>query len=173
MDAVTFLISALSKADLTLKRSLEGLSREELMQQPAGEGSNPIGWLAWHLTFVRDIHGSRIAEEETVWRSQKWYEKLGLGETPPKYKPATVGAFDPVSAELLLAYYEAVQEATARRAAALNSEDWDRQLLQPDPARSPETVSELFARIINDNVQHIGQIAYLRGLIKGQGWYGV
>jgi hypothetical protein len=108
-----------------------------------------------------------------MWRSERWYEKFGLEETPPKYKPEAVGTFDPVSAELLLAYYEAVKEATIRRTVSLNSKDWDRRLPQEDPTRPTQTVSELFAQIISDNVQHIGQIAYVRGLIIGQGWYGV
>ncbi|MDA1215963.1 MAG: DinB family protein [Chloroflexi bacterium] len=173
MDTGTFFLNALGRADGTLKRALEGLTREELMQQPAGPGSNPIGWLAWHLTRVQDGYGSRIAGVEQVWRTQKWYEKFGLEETPPSYKPETVGTFDPISAELLLEYYEMVKTATVGYIASLSAEDWERQLPQIDPSRPPQTVADGVAIITSDNIQHIGQIAYVRGLIKGQGWYGV
>jgi len=173
MDNGALFLNALGRADGTLKRALEGLTREELMQQPAGPESNPIGWLAWHLTRVQDGYGSRIAGAEQVWRSQKWYEKFGLEETPPSYKPETVGSFDPISAELLLAYYEAVKVATVSHIASLSPQSWERHLPQTDPPRPPQTVADGVAIITSDNVQHIGQIAYVRGLSKGEGWYGV
>ena len=32
-------------------------------------------------------------------------------------------------------------------------------------------VSEILAMVTSDTLQHIGQIAYLRGILRDQGWY--
>ena len=37
--------------------------------------------------------------------------------------------------------------------------------------REEYVIAQALALILGDNIQHIGQIAYLRGLIKEQGWY--
>ena len=49
--------------------------------------------------------------------------KIGLEETPPHYKSETVGTFDPISAELVLEYYEEVKEATISHLASLSPQD--------------------------------------------------
>ena len=34
------------------------------------------------------------------------------------------------------------------------------------------TVHVRLVGVINDNLQHVGQAAYVRGLLKGKGWLG-
>ena len=45
MDNGTLFLHALGRADGTLRRALEGLTRAELVQQPTAQGSTPlVGW---------------------------------------------------------------------------------------------------------------------------------
>lgn len=173
MNSNEFFLKALERADLTFKNALSDLNTEELRQQPAGANSNPVGWLAWHLVNVRDNYIARITESETVWLAQKWYEKFGASERPPTYKPETVGAFDPIDRDVLMGYFDAVNSAMADCIKDLKEADWLRMIPHPNPARPPQAVVDALVILASDNVQHIGQIAYLKGMIKGQGWYGV
>ena len=47
---------------------LDNLSAEDLNRVPE-EGSNPIGWLVWHLTRVADMHIAEIRDAEQLWVS--------------------------------------------------------------------------------------------------------
>jgi hypothetical protein len=40
-------------------RALDGLSIEQLRKQPAGPESNPIGWIAFHLSRGKRTSGTR------------------------------------------------------------------------------------------------------------------
>jgi len=163
--------ATLTRAENTLLRALDGLSPDDLRKQPAGPGSNPIGWLAWHLSRVQDGWMTRIAGGKQEWEEHGWAAKFGFNGDPPQYTPDNVHTFDGMNAELLLGYYKAVRARTDARLDALTSADYDRELPPPAPGRPAMTVGAVLALIMGDNLQHIGQIAYLRGLIKGQGWY--
>src|SRR5882724_5324821 len=54
-----------------LEQVLEGLTVEELHQQP-GAASNSIGWLAWHLTRSHDRNISELAGQEQPWITAGW-----------------------------------------------------------------------------------------------------
>ena len=171
MDAQELFLGALARTDGDLKRAVEGLSRDELMAQPAGPRSNPIGWLLWHLSRGQDNIGSRAVGKPTVWASQKWYEKFGLEEAPAPFTPDTVNTFDPKDLDTITGFYDAVYASTQEWAKALKEADFEREAPPANPNQPPRKVKELLAIILNDNIQHIGQIAYLRGMIREQGWY--
>ena len=171
MDVQELFLDSLAKADGDLRRAVDGLTRDELMAQPAGPRSNPIGWLLWHLTRAQDNLGSRAAGKATVWASQKWYEKLGMEETPASFTPDTVNTFDPKSLDTIMGFYDAVYASTQEWAKALKEADFDRESPAANPSQPSRTVRELLAIIVNDNVQHIGQVAFLRGMVREQGWY--
>ena len=62
-------------------------------------------------------------------------------------------------------------KALLHAAKVLTDADFDRDCPGANPNQPSRTVRELLAIIVNDNVQHIGQIAFLRGMVRGQGWY--
>ncbi len=171
MQANEFFDMALTRAEGALKRALDDLSPEELRAQPAGPGSNPIGWMAWHLTRVQDGVISRLQGVETEWDASGWAARFGIEGEVPQWTPANVHEFDPVDATTLLGYYDAVRARTSAYVGGLTA---DALAVEQEPFRPgapPMTVVQMLALVLGDNVQHIGQIAYLRGALKEQGWY--
>ena len=68
--------------------------------------------------------------------------------------------------QILLGYYHSVLEITKRYIANLSEADLDQKLDNP---MFPTVDTRLIATI-NDSCQHVGQMAYVRGLLKGTGW---
>ena len=171
MENAIFL-AALERAERILLRALEGLTREELMAQPMGPGSNPVGWLAWHLTWVQDMYVSGLEGREQMWVTDGWCTRFGMEPTPRSFTPQDVHTFDPKDVETLLGYYQAVKSCTTAYASRLAPEELDREVLTR-PGQPPTNVAGRLGGLLSDNIQHIGQIAYPRGAIREQGWYGV
>lgn len=171
MNAVDLYFDALNRADGILRRALEDLTEEELRLQPAGEGSNPLGWLVWHLTWVRDFITAGVAGEPPLWETDGWAERFGMESRPARFTPENVHTFDPKDLETLAGYFEAVAEKTAALVRGLTPEDLDRLLPPASPDRPPQSVGSRLGAVLNDNIQHVGQVAYLRGIIREQGWF--
>ncbi len=157
-----------------LKRALDGLTADQLTVQPAGPESNPIGWLAWHLARTQDKNYSLLLGEEELWSTDRWCDRFGLPAdrgTGNGDSLDQVRAFDPIDADTLLAYFDAAREKSRRFLDNLADDDLD----NPSAATATnanETVKVSIARVTGDLIQHIGQIAYIRGLVDRHGWYG-
>ena len=171
MEPNEFFLTTLSRAEGVFKRALEGLTTEEMRAQPGGDGSNPIGWLAMHLTRVQDGWLSRIQGKESEWDQSGWAGKFGLEADAPQWTPENVHTFDAQSVDLLIGYWDAVRARTDEYVGKLKPKDFDTELPPSRPGAPPMTIAQMLALILGDNVQHIGQIAYLRGLVKEHGWY--
>ena len=175
MKLPQFAIGVLERAEQAMFKALDGLSSDELHWQPA-LGSNSIGWLMWHLTRVQDRALSAMEEKEQAWTAEGWHAKYGRAADPEdrgaRDTPEQVAAFQPPDVETLLAYYNAVGVLTHRFLNGLALADLER----PVPGLRPGEMVPLASRlmlIMDDNLQHMGQVAYLRGLIRGAGWLGV
>ena len=176
MSAGTISQAAFDRIDGVMKRALAGLTVEQLRTQPAGPESNPIGWMAWHLSRVHDTNFSNLLGREQAWVAERWFERFGL----PADRGSGGGdslddvrAFDPIDAETTLGYWEAARGRSRAFLDALADADLD----TPTPARpsstnTEETYARTVARVTSDTFQHIGQIAYARGLVDRHGWYG-
>ncbi|MFX4272559.1 mycothiol transferase [Propionibacteriaceae bacterium Y1685] len=148
----------------------EGLSAADLAYRP-GTGANGIGWLLWHLTRVQDDHIADAAGTEQVWTSAGWAERFGLpyGTEATGYgqdidEVARFSALDPT---LLTAYLDAVTARTKEYLDTLSDSDFDRIVDENwDP---PVTLGARLISVINDDTQHIGQAAYVRGLLEAHG----
>ncbi len=83
-----------------------------------------------------------------------------------------VAAFKSPDSKTLLEYNSAVFEQTKRYINnKLSETDLDRKFENPTYPHIP-TVRPRLIGVINDNMQHVGQATYVRGMLKGQGWYG-
>lgn len=156
-----------------LEEALTGLSQEDLNQQPNTE-SNPIGWLAWHLTRAQDKAMQEISGGEQLWIKDKWYARFNRPADPEesgvRHTLEQVAAFKSPDAATLLAYNRAVAEQMKNVVGNLSEGELGRKL--PNPRRpSVATVGARLVANINDNLQHAGQIAYVRGFLKGKGWF--
>ena len=171
MSATELYLEAIRRSDGDLKRSLDDLTTEELRNQPAGAGSNPIGWLVWHLTRTRDNIVASIAGEKSVWDSGGWAAKFSMEGELPRFTPEDVHTFDPKDFATLVGYFDSVAEHTAKVVGGLTEDDMTREVASTLPGRPAQPVLARLGVILNDNIQHIGQVAYLRGLIREHGWY--
>ncbi|MQF87396.1 MAG: DinB family protein [SAR202 cluster bacterium] len=157
-----------------LERALTGLTYEQLTTQPAGRESNPIGWIAWHLIRTQDHNYSILADKASLWIENEWHKQFNLPQdrgTGNGDSLDQVRSFDPISSELLLSYHKAARERSREYLENLSEEDLDRP--SPESMRERDQVVKVtIARVTGDLMQHIGQIAYIRGLVDEHGWYG-
>ena len=146
--------------------AVDGLSADDLAWAP-GDGRNPIGWLVWHLTRVQDDHVADLIDEEQLWATGSWAARFGLGpnvqDTGYGHRPADVARVRPESPAALLEYYDAVAARTNEFLSTLSDADLDRIVdTRWDP---PVTLGVRLISIADDDIQHAGQAAYVRGLL--------
>ncbi len=154
-----------------LEKALDGLTQDDLNKQPHPD-CNSMGWLTWHLTRVQDHHIAGLLGEEQLWVSNGWHARFNRALEPDDtghgHSSEDVAAFESPDSETLLGYYRAVLEQTKGCIATLSTTALDRELKEPWYPL-PITVGVRLISIMSDNLQHTGQVAYLRGLLKGKG----
>ena len=175
MEVKNLVADALGRVQGTLQRVLSGLTLEQLLYCPSRDTSS-IAWLVWHLTRVQDHHISDLANRPQAWVSGGWHAKFNMPPEPRNtgtgHTPDQVAALRPPDGETLLSYYDAVYENTKSYLETITEADLDLVLEEPQHQPMP-TVGVRLVSVINDNTQHAGQAAYLRGLIQGKGWMPV
>ena len=173
VQAVRLAWSVLDRNEAILLGALAGLTAEELCWRPDPD-CNPMGWLMWHLTRVQDNHLAAMRGEEHAWVTERWYERFGRSADPADrgrgHTSEQVAAFRAPDVETLVDYYRAVRAHADAFLDGLSEE----QLERPVPNLSGDGTVPMRVRLemaLVDSLQHSGQIAYLRGLLKGRGWY--
>lgn len=166
MQSRDVLSYAFSQVEETLRTSLDGLTAAQLAERP-GPGANPIAWLAWHLLRVQDDHVADVAGSEQVWTAQGFAKRFDLpvddsaiGYGMSAEEVAEVRIEDPA---LLVEYSAAVHARTAEFLGGLTDGDLDRVVdTRWDP---PVTLGVRLVSVLGDDLQHLGQIGYVRGLL--------
>ena len=162
---------AFGRIDEEVRRTLDGLSAEQLIFRPS-EQANSIGWLAWHLTRVQDDHMSDLAGRTQAWTADGWHARFGrpanAEDTGFGARPADVAALQPPSSAVLVDYFAAVHQRTLEYVRTLEPADLDREL--DEHWDEPVTVGVRIVSVIADDLQHVGQMAYIRGLIEDRHW---
>ncbi|MEV4825824.1 DinB family protein [Micromonospora sp. NPDC049275] len=166
MDVSDLLTETYDRLPDLVRAAVDGLTPEQLRWAPA-EGANPVGWLVWHLTRVQDHHVADLLDTEQVWVSGDWAGRFGLTADPDNtgygHTPAQVAQVRPESAQALIDYYAAVAARTGSFLAGLRQADLDRVVDESwDP---PVTLGVRLVSIADDDLQHAGQAAYVRGLV--------
>ena len=165
MLAAEALADAFGRVREVARRTVDGLSTEDLARRPA-DGANSIAWLVWHLARIQDDHLADAFDGEQVWISQGWVARLGLPLDPSETgygHTADQVASVVIPPEQLLAYVEAVHAQTAEYLSTLTDPDLDRVVdTSYDP---PVTLGVRLVSVISDDLQHAGQAAYVRGLL--------
>lgn len=168
MSSNRVLLRAFEAVNNRFASTLEGATEEQLAYRPHPE-ANSIAWLGWHLTRWQDAQVSRFAAKDQLWLTG-WAERFGRPSDPADngmgHTSEQVAALR-ATAELLTEYHGAVFEAT--RAYLELAADADLQRTVEGP-RGPDTVEGRLIGVISDNFQHVGQMAYLRGLLAGAHW---
>ncbi|GHD08233.1 hypothetical protein GCM10010313_28320 [Streptomyces violarus] len=167
MHAKDVLIEAHSRIKEEVHAAVEGLGPDDLTARPTPD-ANSVAWLVWHLTRVQDDHIADAFGLEQVWLSQDWEKRFGLGlprhDTGYGHSPAKVAKVRVDSGEMLTGYYDAVHEQTLDALRGLAAKDLERVVDERwDP---PVTLGVRLVSVLSDDLQHIGQAAYLRGLLQ-------
>ena len=173
MDIGELLSDALGRVREDVPHVVEGLDADRLAWRP-DEGSNSIAWLVWHLTRVTDDHIAEVAGTAQVWTRAGWYDRFGVPF------PAAVHGYGHgpdevarvrVDGELLVGYHDATAERAIEYVGGLSPGDLDRIVDERwDP---PVSLGVRLVSVVNDATQHLGQAAYLRGLIdRGHATHG-
>jgi hypothetical protein len=160
------LVDAFGRVQERVHGAVEGLTREQLTYRIDPE-ANTIAWLVWHLTRIQDDHVCGLADREQTWHAEGWMERFGLPFGPSDHgyghRPEDVAAVD-VPGELLLGYHDAVHQHTVAYVAGLRESEYaeivDRSW-DPPVSRAVRLVS-----VIGDDMQHVGQAAFIRGVVE-------
>jgi len=166
MSASTSLLSdAFGRIGEGVAMVVDGLSPHELAHRVAPR-ANTIAWLVWHLTRVQDDHLADAAGADQIWTSAGWQKRFGLPfssrATGYGQSAEEVGEVR-VSAELLVGYAEAVTATTQKFVDGLDDKDLER--IVDDSWDPPVTLGVRLISVIADDLKHLGQAEYVRGLI--------
>lgn len=167
MTSAQLLADAFGRIREAVHDAAGGLTPRQLAYR-ADEGANSIGWLVWHLTRVQDDHIAGAAGTEQVWTRDGWAGRFGLpldpSDTGYGHTADEVAAVRVDSADLLTGYHDAVHDRTAEYVGSLTDDDLGRVVDRAwDP---PVTLAVRLISVISDDLQHAGQAAFVRGLLR-------
>lgn len=165
VTAVDVLVDGFGRVRESVERVLDGLTPEQLTHPVTGS-ANSIAWLVWHLTRVQDDHVSEVAGAEQRWTAGGWARRFDLplptedtGYGHSAEEAASVAA----PAELLLGYHRAVHDRTTAYLRGLDAAELTRVVDESwDP---PVTLAARLVSVIEDDLQHVGQAAFVRGVL--------
>lgn len=166
MNSAEVVADAFDRVRDQVHRTVAGLTPEQLADQ-LGTGANSIGWLVWHLTRVQDDHVADVAGAEQRWIVGGWADRFGLpfdrAATGYGHRPEEVSAVRGVTADLLTGYHDDVCDHTLSYVGGIDDVDLDRIVdTSWDP---PVTLGVRLVSVIADDLQHVGQAAFVRGIL--------
>ncbi|GGP98449.1 mycothiol transferase [Streptomyces griseomycini] len=167
MHAKDILIDGFGRVREEVHAAVEGLGPDRLNARP-GPDANSVAWLIWHLARVQDDHVADAFGLDQVWLTEDWEKRLGLGlprrDTGFGHTAAKVAEVRVDSGDLLTGYYDAVHEQTLGALRSLAAKDLERIVDERwDP---PVSLGVRLVSVLSDDLQHVGQAAYVRGLLQ-------
>ena len=131
--------------------------------------SNHITWLVWYMARVEDGWVSEACKTEQVWATSDWPEKLGLedlgGSDGWGWGAEQVAAMVEISKDNLIGHYADVRAVTRTELDKMT--DADMSAPWSHPKSSLTSIGAIFGHIIVEESQHLGQIAFIRGMLRG------
>jgi hypothetical protein len=166
MDIAPLLIELYDRIPPLVAEAIEGLNPGQLIWRP-GPDANTIGWLAWHIGRVQDAQIAAITGRAQMWEGGTWARQVGLDPDPTNtgygHTSAQAASIKPEGSSVLVGYLDAVHSATIAFLETQMADDLDQIV---DPRRDPPvTLGVRLVSITEDCLQHVGQAAYVRGLL--------
>lgn len=170
--ATAALLEGFNRTPELVQTALDGMSEADLTRR-VDPDANTIAWLVWHTARMQDGQIAMAqrslgrADAAQVWTSQGFADRFGLdvGDREVGYgmtSDQVAGIVAP--AHLLVAYHQAVHEHTVAFLESLDAADYGVVVDQRwDP---PVTLLARLVSIEQDAVQHLGQAAYVRGVLQ-------
>ena len=151
---------------------LDGLTPEQATYR-VDAAANPVSWLVWHLTRVQDDHVAGAFGVSQVWSAERWAVRFGLPESTMDHgfghtsSDVAVFAAATSDAGLLNRYHEEVYAQTVKLVGEVADPDLDRVV--DKRWTPPVTLGVRLVSVLDDGMQHVGQAAYVRGLVLRHG----
>ncbi len=168
MTSAGLLVDAFGRIREMVTDTVYGLNHAQLSYRVSAD-ANSISWLVWHLTRVQDDHIADAFGVSQVWSAQRWAERFGLPassfDTGYGHSSQQVAAIAAAiaSAEPLADYHEATYEQTVKLVSGVTDADLERVV--DTSWHPPVTLGVRLVSVINDDMQHVGQAAFLRGIL--------
>jgi hypothetical protein len=163
MTVVEYIQRSVSDLNNTLVQDVKPLTPQHLAWKPA-PGANPIGFLFWHFMRSQDEMIAGLAKKQSVWLSEKWFEKLGLTpkDSGAGYKEPQVEKAAAMPLETVLQYAERVAQSSQDYLKTITDADLESA---NDPNRPNRTVVVMLRSfVIAHGWWHLGEIKYLKGM---------
>ena len=169
MTSAGLLMDAFGRIRETVSDTVYGLNPAQLAYRITPD-ANPVGWLVWHLTRVQDDHLAGAFGAQQVWSAGDWAVRFslpdrsmdtGYGHTSQQVTAITAAVS---SAELLADYHEATYEQTVKLVSGISDADLERVV--DTSWHPPVTLGVRLVSVVNDDMQHAGQAAFLRGILN-------
>jgi uncharacterized damage-inducible protein DinB len=166
MTSAELLIDVFERIREDVHGAVQGLTPEQLAAR-LDDDANSIAWLVWHLTRIQDDHVADVAQVEQKWTDGGWAERFALpfdaSATGYGHRTSDVAAVTVDSGDLLTGYHDAVHDETIRFVERITDADLDR--IVDDRWDPPVTLGVRLVSVVNDNTQHAGQAAFVRGIV--------
>ncbi|MFE9674282.1 DinB family protein [Streptomyces sp. NPDC006259] len=167
MHAKDILIDGYGRVREEVHAVVDGLDPDDLDARPSAD-TNSVAWLVWHLTRVQDDHVADAFGLDQVWLSQDWEKRFGLDlprrDTGYGHSSAEVAKVRVTDGDLLTGYHDAVHAQTLQALRGTGAADLERVVDERwDP---PVTLGVRLVSVLSDDLQHVGQAAYVRGLLQ-------
>jgi hypothetical protein len=167
MDVAAVYLELYGRIPPLCEQVVDGLDVDALTTRVSAD-ANPIGWLVWHLTRVQDHHVAELLDTGQEYLGDAgWPARFGLDADPHDigygHSTEQVARVRPESADALLEYHRAVDARTRgflrtldpAALAGIVDRRWD----------PPVTLGVRLVSVAEDSLQHLGQAAYVRGLL--------
>ncbi|MDM7991400.1 DUF664 domain-containing protein [Arthrobacter sp. zg-Y877] len=166
MNQSDLLVDAFGRLPGAVRRAVNNLDAAALNRRPYPEG-NSISWLIWHLARVEDHQVAEVAGQEQAWTADGWADRVGLPlaveDTGYGHTSEQVALVQVRSAETLLGYYDDVHSRTAAFVSGLSAEDLE--VIVDRAWDPPVTLGVRLVSTLADCLEHVGQAAYVRGMV--------
>tara|TARA_B110000263_G_C15243999_1_gene480810 strand:+ start:227 stop:748 length:522 start_codon:yes stop_codon:yes gene_type:complete len=153
-----------------LKRTIEGLTSQERRFVP-NQNSHHVDFIVWHMARVEDTWINTFGKQGIqIWDEQNWAIHLNLNIYMDEPRSGWGWDINQVSSmpsfdfEQLCEYLEKVRRCTDKYVESLNDSDMN---ICPDEDRPNYSTAQMLAHLVVEQSQHIGQISYIRGMLRG------
>ena len=166
MDVKQILMKSLEESQEYLTKALRELTEEDIAWTPK-VGCNSIIFILWHLARVEDIWINRILRNsKEIYESEGWQEQLGtpVNESGFQYTAKQLQSWPVPKVEIVQRYASSVREKTI---ALLSSLDTAKLSEVARPGHKYDKVGSILSHLITEIALHVGQIDYLRGMLRG------
>jgi hypothetical protein len=169
------IVGLLERASDQIRLATDGATDEQLYYRPT-TNANSIAWLVWHLSRLQDLISSSLSGDAQVWYTDSWAEQFAL---PPDLPNEATGWGDSaeqaaafrVERATLFGYMEAAHRVARERVARLTPVQLEQTVVwgtTQTPLSGPSWRALIV--LLNDSIQHVGQINYIRGLVSEPDW---